>query len=364
MEIKLHEISVRELVAGYVNNKEQGVKAYGGLLDVRPPYQREFVYKADKRDAVISSVMSGFPLNTMYWMCRGDGTYEIIDGQQRTISLCEYAEGNFAVDKQYIHNLPSDTRDRFLDYRLMVYLCSGTESERLAWFRTINIAGERLTEQELRNAVYTSAWLNDAREWFSRQNCQARNIGDRYLAGSCIRQEYLETVLRWMAARDGISIEELMGRSSKTEQNAGLLWAYFRSVIDWAANTFTHYRKEMKGVEWGILYNEFHDRQLNPVAVEAEVHRLMEDSDVSKKKGIYRYIFTHDEHDLDIRAFDQNTRREAYERQGGICALCGRHFELDQMEADHIRPWADGGHTTADNCQMLCRDCNRRKSDK
>lgn len=372
MKIELTQITIRELVDGYVDNADKGVRAYAGRLDVRPPYQRESVYDERKREAVLRSVRKGYPLNTMYWCDHGDGTYEIIDGQQRTISVCQYVTGVFAmVDpnnreataRHYFGNLPEDQQRQILDYPLFIYLCSGTQSEKLDWFETINVVGVPLTRQEIRNAVYTSAWLTDARAIFSKRACPAARLASKLLDGDPTRQAYLETVLRWMGHRDNLSIEDLMARDSIGQQNAGLLWAYFRAVIDWTNCIFSKYRKEMKGIEWGLLYNEYHDREMNPVAVEEETARLMADSDVKSKRGIYRYIFTHDEHDLDIRAFDNNMRREAYERQGGICARCGRHFDISEMEADHITPWAKGGHTTADNCQMLCRDCNRRKSD-
>ena len=170
MEIELKEITVRELADGYEDNAENGVKGFGGKLDIRPPYQREFIYKDKQRDAVIDTLTRDFPLNVMYWAVRDDGDFEVIDGQQRTISVCQYVEGDFAFNNKYFHNLQDDEKKQILDYKLMVYLCSGTDSEKLEWFKIINIAGEKLTDQELRNAVYSGSWVSDAKRYFSKNS--------------------------------------------------------------------------------------------------------------------------------------------------------------------------------------------------
>lgn len=360
MQIELHKITVRDLTNGYADNAEKGVCAYGGKLDVRPPYQREFVYKEKQRDAVIDTLTQGFPLNVMYWATREDGTFEIIDGQQRTISICQYVNGDFAFDMRYFHNLQPDEKKKILDYELQVYICSGTDSEKLKWFKTINIAGEELTEQELRNAVYAGSWVSDAKRYFSKNGAPAAKIGSDYLSGSAIRQEYLETAILWISKGN---IEVYMG-NHQHDPNAIALWNYFNSVINWVKAIFPKYRKEMKGVEWGRLYELYSSSTWDAAELETEVARLMADSDVKKKKGIYSYVFDLDEHHLDIRAFDDNTKREVYERQKGVCKICGKVFKIEEMEADHITPWRDGGRTIADNCQMLCRECNRRKSGK
>lgn len=366
MEIKLHEITVKELFDGYENNDEDGVVGYGGNLDIRPPYQREFIYKPDKQAAVIKTVSKGFPLNVMYWAQREDGTFEVIDGQQRTLSICEYLEGNFSIvfdgDKNPygFSNLPSDKQKKILDYKLMIYICTGDASEKLEWFRTINIAGERLTEQELLNANYFGPFVTEAKRKFSKTNCVAYKIGNKLLNGSCIRQDYLETALSWINNGDvaGYMIQH------QHDKNADELWMYFQNVVNWVNLKFPKYRKEMKGVAWGVLYNKHKDDTLDANDLEAKVAALMKDSDVQKKPGIYAYVLDGDEHHLGIRIFDDNTKREVYERQQGICKVCGKHFEIEQMEADHITPWCDGGRTVAENCQMLCRECNRRKSGK
>ncbi|MBQ3676275.1 MAG: DUF262 domain-containing protein, partial [Bacteroidales bacterium] len=224
MEIELHKITIRQLTDGYQDNAESGVKAFGGKLDVRPLYQREFVYNDKQRDAVIDTVTNGFPLNVMYWATRDDGTYEIIDGQQRTISICQYVNGDFAYFFKYFYNLTQDEADKILDYELQIYICSGTDSEKLKWFRTINIAGEKLTEQELRNAVYSGSWVSDAKRYFSKNNCAAYGLASKYLNGSPIRQDYLETALSWIARNVGIEI--YMGKHQR-DNNAIELWNYF-----------------------------------------------------------------------------------------------------------------------------------------
>jgi len=360
MKIELKEITVSELTNGYEDNDEDGVRGYGGKLDIRPPYQREFIYKDKQRDAVIDTITKEFPLNVMYWAVREDGNFEIIDGQQRTVSFCQYVEGDFAFNGRYFHNLQKDEKEQILGYRLMIYLCSGTDSERLDWFKTINIAGEKLTDQELRNAVYSGSWVTDAKRYFSKTGCAAYGLGGDYLNGTAIRQDYLETVIKWISNDD---IEGFMAKHQH-KPNAKSLWLYFQSVITWVQATFPTYRKEMKGIAWGDLYKVFKDQELDPKKLEAEISRLMEDEDVTNKKGIYPYVLDGKEKHLNIRTFSNNQKREAYERQKGICPVCKEHFEIDEMEADHITPWHEGGKTSAENCQMLCKEDNRRKSGK
>ncbi|MGI6079094.1 MAG: HNH endonuclease family protein [Fastidiosipilaceae bacterium] len=365
MKIELREITVKDLSDGYQDNAEQGVIGYGGKLDIRPPYQREFIYKDKQRDAVIDTVRKDFPLNVMYWAVRDDGGYEVIDGQQRTISLCQYVNGDFSIEiagnRLAFHNLQDDQQDQILSYKLMIYFCEGTDSEKLEWFRTINIAGERLTDQELRNAVYAGPWTADAKRYFSKTGCPAYGLASDYMKGSPIRQEYLETAIEWHAKDQ--TIEEYMSQHQH-DANAVALWNYFQSVINWVKATFPKYRKEMKGVAWGPLYNDFGDKPLDSAKLEKQVAKLMQDEDVERKAGIYPYLLTGDERHLNIRAFSPNMKREAYERQKGICKKCKKKFAFDEMEADHIKPWHEGGKTDAKNCQMLCKDDNRRKSGK
>lgn len=366
MKIELKEITVRELADGYKDNAEGGVVGYSGKLDIRPPFQREFIYKDKQRDAVINTVTKDFPLNVMYWAVREDGNFEVIDGQQRTISLCQYVKGVYSIDGLAFHNLPKDKQEQILNYRLMIYHCSGKDSERLEWFRTINIAGEKLTDQELRNAVYAGSWTSDAKRYFSKTGCVAYQIGSDYLNGSAIRQEYLETAIDWIS--NG-KIEDYMSKHQH-DHTAVDLWNYFQSVINWVAATFTTKRKFMKGVEWGKLYNEFKNNKYNPKEIEIETAKLIADDDVEKKSGIYPYILTKDEKYLSLRAFSPSMKQKVYEKQKGICPHCKKekkekvHWELEEMEGDHITPWRDGGKTLEENCQMLCKDHNRRKSDK
>ncbi|MFH1050174.1 MAG: DUF262 domain-containing protein [bacterium] len=360
MKIELKEITVKQLAEGYKDNAEDGVIGFGGKLDIRPPYQREFIYKDKQRDAVIDTIKKDFPLNVMYWHVRDDGNFEIIDGQQRTISICQYVNGDFSFEKLYFHNLQDDKKEQIHNYKLMIYFCSGTDSERLDWFRTINIAGEKLSDQELRNAVYSGSWVTDAKRYFSKNGCVAYQIGHDYLSGTAIRQEYLETAIDWLSNGN---IEDYMSKHQH-DDDAKDLWVYFQRVIEWVRKIFPKYRKEMKGIEWGVLYNKFKDKKFVPEAFEKEIVRLMMDEDVTSKKGIYEYLLTEDEKYLNIRAFSDNQKRESYERQKGICVKCKKKFELEDMEADHITPWHLGGKTIAENCQMLCKEDNRRKAGK
>lgn len=361
MKIELKEIAVRELADGYVDSHESGVVAFGGKLDVRPPYQREFIYKDKQRNAVIETVKKDFPLNVMYWAVRDDGGFEVIDGQQRTISLCQYVNKDFSLNGLYFQNLQDDQQNQILDYKLMVYQCTGTDSERLEWFRTINIAGEKLTEQELRNAVYSGPWVSDAKRYFSKTGGPAYAVGSDYVSGTPNRQEYLEEVIDWI--KDKPTIDEYMG-GHQHDENASPLWAYFQQVVNWAKATFPKYRKEMKGLPWGHYYNAYKDTQFDTDKLEKQVAELMMDDDVTKKSGIYPYLLTGEEKHLNIRSFTPAQKREAYERQEGVCVKCGKQFDLSDMEADHITPWHEGGKTDAKNCQMLCKEDNRRKSGK
>lgn len=239
-------------------------------------------------------------------------------------------------------------------------MCSGTDSEKLEWFKTINIAGEKLTDQELRNAVYSGSWTMEAKKHFSKNGCPAYGLASKYLQGSAIRQDYLETAIKWISKDD---IEQYMAKN-QNNPNANELWLYFQSVIAWVEATFIKYRKEMKGADWGTLYNKFKDEKFDSVKLEKEITQLMQDDDVSKKAGIYPYALTREEKHLNIRAFSNSQKRESFEKQKGICPICQEHFNISEMEADHITPWHEGGKTSADNCQMLCKEDNRRKSGK
>lgn len=377
MKIELHEVPIQEVVLyskhskqcqGYSYNEEEGVYGMDGRLNIRPAYQRNFIYEGAQRDAVIETVLRGFPLNVMYWVVNKDGSYEVLDGQQRLTSIGQYISGEFMIKSQQIdnlikesrgfRNLTEDQRDKILNYRLMVYFCQGTDSEKLDWFRTVNIAGEKLTNQELRNAIYSGPWLTEAKRYFSRRECPAYHIFGEYLRGSAIRQNYLETVLKWISNGN---VEKYMAQHQHDE-NADELQEYFESVVAWVNKLFVVKRtKEMKGLPFGELYNEYRDNEYDPEVLESVISVLMQDEDVQKKSGIYKYLFTGDEKELKIRSFSPAQRREAFERQGGRCPKCGEHFEIEEMEADHITPWSKGGKTVSENCQMLCLHCNRIK---
>jgi hypothetical protein len=361
MKIELKEITIRDVANGYINNEEEGVVGYGGKLNIRPKYQREFVYKDDKRNAVIETIKKYFPLNVMYWVKNKDGTFEVLDGQQRTISFCKYIDGEFSLNGLSFQNLTDDKQDQILNYKLMVYFCEGTDSEKLDWFKIINIAGEKLTDQELRNAIYTGTWLTDAKRHFSKSGCPAYNIGSDYLNGSSIKQDYLETAIKWISKG---TIEVYMSKHQH-DPNASALWRYFQDVISWVQATFTKKRTTfMKGVDWGTLYNKYKDELFDTKAIEKEIAKLIADDDVDKKKGIYPYILTRDEKHLSIRAFSNSMKQKVYEKQEGICVECKEHFDIAFMEGDHITPWHEGGKTIEENCQMLCKEDNRRKSGK
>ena len=237
MKIELHKISVREVIAGYKDSAEEGVVAYNGKLDIRPKYQREFVYTGKQRDAVIETIKNNFPLNVMYWVKTDQGNFEVLDGQQRTISIGQYLNSDFSLNDRFFHNLTDEEQNQILDYELMIYFCEGTDKERLDWFRIINIAGEKLTDQELRNAVYTGPWLSNAKLKFSKTGCAAyllANDGGQLVGGSPIRQEYLETTLSWI---NDAKIEDYMAKHQH-DLSAEELWNYFQNVIAWVRPYF------------------------------------------------------------------------------------------------------------------------------
>lgn len=364
----MHEIPVRNVYNGYLDSHDNGVVAYGGLLDVRPAFQREFIYKDEQRNEVVRTVRKGFPLNVMYWSVSGTNaegktTYELMDGQQRTISLCQYVAGDYSIDQMAFHNLTAEEQKEILDYKLTVYICEGTEREKLDWFKIINIAGEELTAQELRNAIYTGPWLADAKKKFSKNACVAYKLAQSYMKGELIRQDYLETALGWIADKEEISIEEYMAEHQHDE-DADALWQYFQDVIKWVKTVFptptgATPRKEMKGLKWGLFFNKYGATFKSSLA--DKVDSLMADEEIEKKSGIYEYLLSGNESCLNLRAFKDSQKRTAYERQHHKCIKCGKTFEFELMEGDHITPWCEGGRTIDDNCQMLCIECNRRK---
>ena len=300
MKIILKNIKVSELTNGYEDKAEEGLRGYDSKLNIRPAYQREFIYKEKQRNEVINTVRKNFPLNTMYWAVAGNG-FELMDGQQRTVSICQYVQGDFAVEidgsPMFFNNLTAEKRQQIMDYEISVYVCEGAEGEKLDWFKIINIAGEKLTDQELRNAIYTGSWLADAKRWFSRSSCPAYQIGEKHVNGSPIRQELLEKALEWIS--EG-KIESYMSRHQH-DTDAQELWQYFQEVISWVERIFPGYRKIMKGLDWGRFYNEHKGDKLNASKLEERIVELIEDDEVDSKKGIYEYLLTNNEKTLSLR---------------------------------------------------------------
>ena len=375
MKIDMIKVPVKELIQNYSEDDQTSrVRAWGGKLDVRPEYQREYVYSDDKRDAVINTILKGFPLNIMYFVDRKDGTYEVLDGQQRIISICRYAMNQFSVKIPSASggfntvnrpNLFDEDAKKFEDYELQVYICEGTDKEKLEWFQIINIAGEELETQEIRNAIYHSAWLTDAKSLFSRRNCVVNKKYGKYLSGDYIRQKFLETAFTWHADYEGITGKDAVVdymQQHRQDKNADELWRYFESVFDWVESTFGKYDKTMKGVKWGLLYNQHKDDKLDVGDIQKRIPELMADKEVQKKSGIYEYLLTGEEKVLSLRTFDEDEKLTMYHRQGGKCAICGKPFDIKDMHGDHVKPWSKGGRTTIDNGQMLCVTCNLAKS--
>ena len=373
MTIKQISVTVGEITQGYVNNEEQGVRGYNGLLDIRPPYQREFIYNDKEQQAVINTVLKGYPLNVMYWVRRNDDAecpFEVMDGQQRTLALCEYVAGKFSFEFKNFFNQPPDIQKRIMDYELTVYVCEGEHSEKLEWFKTINIAGKPLNEQEILNAIYAGPFVSDAKRHFSKSNCGAYKLGNDLVNGVPIRQEFLKRALEWMAnheKREG-KAQSAVGYMAQHQHdpNANNLWTYFQNVLNWAITNFDmkKFKKIMKGLDWALYYDKYHDKTLDTVAIAQQISTLMRDSEIQKPNGIIPYVLTGDERHLDLRAFPEDIKLAMWEQQGHICPLCGKEFDLEFMEGDHIKPWREGGRTVIENCQMLCRDCNRHKGAK
>lgn len=385
MKINKMNITVADLCEGYVNESdidiERGVYAYNGKLCVRPGFQRSFVYDAKQENAVINTALMGFPLNIMYWVDNGDGTYDCLDGQQRTISLCNFVDGISSFhapwlnnDKKVYHHtlrrIDPDLLDRFMNYELEVYICSGTKAEQMEWFRTINIAGEELYPQELRNANYVSKWLTDAKRYFSKANgsskCPAEQIGGQYTNKNANRQEILAQVISWKIG--SVADEDICQYMEDhiNDDDASDLWNYFNDVITWIKEIFPGtYDKGMASVNWGVLYNSYKDDNLDPDEISEIFNQLIEykaskELDVSVAK-ICEYCITRDEQLLKHRQFSDAQRTAMYNRQKGICPDCGKHFLKNQMHAHHIVAWYNGGITDLSNGVMLDSECHIKR---
>lgn len=392
MKAKSLNIPLRELFKNYINNDEEGVWAYDGKLCVRPSYQREYVYDEKRRNEVMNTIRDNMPINTIWFAKVDEDSYEVLDGQQRIISILNYLNGSYSkydnlLDMIYFfQNLPKEEQEKVLDYEIEVKIFEGSANEKLKWFKTINIGSLVLEDQELRNAAYTGPWLEDAKRHFSKTNCVAYQKGKDYIKGNPIRQEYLETVLYWKAHADGFNVKD---KGSVIEQymsihqhdeNAEELWDYFLKVINWIQLNFSTYYKEMKGLEWGILYNKYHSQDYNTIALEKKVKDLMANDEIQSKKGIFEYLLGGEVEEklLNPRKFSESMKRTAFERQKklwkdetnplepnkSVCPLCHNKFEFKDMEGDHILAWKFGGRTELDNLQMLCRKCNKEKSSK
>jgi len=373
MEIKPVSIKVKDIFEGYIDMDDEGVFAYGGNLAIRPPYQREFVYDSKQAEMVIHTALKGFPLNVMYWVKVGDNEYEVLDGQQRTLSIMQFLSHKFPIkldgQTMYWDSLPDDLYDKLVNYEFMIYICEGTVSEKLEWFTTVNIAGEELTPQELRNSVYTGEWLSDAKRHFSKRTCAAKGLSDRYIKGDPNRQELLEKALKGITEAQGMSdITDYMA-AHRSDADADELWQYFQDVIHWIEKIFPQYYSDMKGLDWCHLFNKYHENSYISSVMKAETKRLHDDEEVGNTKGIYEFLLCRDTDPyagrfLSLRAFSERDKIAAYSKQNGVCPVCGEKFEYKEMEGDHIKPWSKGGRTELENCQMLCKSCNGKKSNK
>lgn len=378
MKITPIQVKISDLTKNYKDDGDGGVFGLNGKLTVRPAYQREFVYNDKQRALVIDSVRKGRPLNVMYWSKTEADTYEVLDGQQRTISIAQYVNGDFSVkingNDKFFQNLTVTEQDVIMDYEVTVYVCEGTEEEKLEWFKIINIAGETLTTQELLNATYTGPWLANAKNYFSKRHCTAGQMGDGYIKGNSIRQEYLEKALKWIADRDGLESGQMYMAIHQHDMDANDLWLYFQSVIEWAKRYFPVKRKKILEVQdWGLLYNRYYQNSYNSNVLEQEIQKLLEDDDVTKQTGIIPYLLSdrtpHDEKHLSIRTFSDAQKRRVYEKQQHKCPCCQKsgidtEYAFEEMEGDHIIPWSKGGRTVEDNLQMLCKKCNNDKGNR
>ncbi len=380
------DITVKDICDGFVYNELEGKGLYGlsGTLTIQPEYQRNYIYADGKKDvAVIDSVLRNYPLGLIYFNKLKDGRLEVLDGQQRITSLGRYVTGKFAIKDangmpQYFGALATDLQERILNTKLLIYECEGEESEIKEWFRTINIAGIPLNAQELRNAVYSGPFVTLCKAEFS--NSQNANVQkwSAYIAGAVNRQDYLERALEWVS---GGKVESYMS-NHRFDNNINEVKAYFNSVIDWASGVFPEVENEMRGLEWGRLYEKYHHQAYNPKEIWKKVKELYADSYVKNRKGIFEYVLGGcvDTKLLEIRLFDDATKKSVYAKQTneakekGVsnCPYCAigndnnrtKIWVLKDMDADHVTAWSKGGTTDISNCQMLCKSHNRAKGNK
>lgn len=380
-----YAVTIRRLFEGCTNefgepcftNKETGeIRCFGGRLNPRPSYQREFVYSEQDQKKVFETLHRAFPLGTMYWCDTGDGSYELIDGQQRTISILNILTDGVSIsiygEDKFFSDLPESEQEQILDQELLIYVCSGDVSEKLDWFSTINIAGKALKAQELRSAVYSGPFVSDARRYFvsGAAGAALANGYDVFVNNSTLRQELLEQVLFWHADFEGFNDGNLDRavrgylRVHRSDENAKSLFAYYEEVLRWADYIFgTKYKKELPKVEWGLLYNRYHGIPCSPREIRAKVDALMENPEITKKVAIFEYVFSGEEKILSPRAFDDSMKRSKFEEEHHKCAYCECEIpDIKSAHADHKIPWSKGGKTEYSNLQILCVKCNCKKS--
>ncbi|MCI5696450.1 MAG: DUF262 domain-containing protein [Spirochaetia bacterium] len=386
MKTELHtEITIKEICNGFTYNELEGKGLFGlsGKLTIQPEYQRNYIYADGKKDvAVIDSIIKGYPLGILYFVKTGDGTYEVLDGQQRITSFGRYVIGKFAVKvngmENYFTGLAEDLQDKILNTKLLVYICEGTESEIKEWFKTINIAGVPLNEQELLNAIYSGKFVTAAKKEFS--NSQNSNIQkwSAYIKGDVKRQDFLACALDWVSKGN----KETYMSEHRNSEDISELKNYFTSVIDWISSVFRTVEKEMCGLKWGELYEKYHANPYNPDEVDEKVKELYADGAVKNRSGIFEYVLggCTETKLLNIRIFEDRDKRIVYEKQTkeaeekGIsnCPFCAisdtpnkiKIWKLAEMDADHVSAWSKGGATSIENCQMLCRPHNIAKGNK
>jgi hypothetical protein len=380
------DITVEEICKGFVYNEYEGKGLFGlsGKLTIQPEYQRNYIYADGKKDvAVIDSILKGYPLGLIYFTKVSDNKFEVLDGQQRITSFGRFFTGKFAIKnadgrQQYYDGLAEDLKEKFLQTKLTIYECEGTESEIKEWFKTINIAGVPLNEQELSNAIHSGTFVTLAKEEFSNSRNANIQKWSAYISGSVIRQDYLKTALEWVSKNN---IDGYMS-SHRHDTNINELKSYFTSVIDWVSSVFIDVESEMRGLAWGELYEKYHNNAYNPQEVSNKLRELYADYFVKNKKGVYEYILGDciDVKLLEIRMFDEPTKKTAYTRQTekakkdsvSNCPLCAlgadsnksRIYKQNEMDADHVTAWSNGGSTDFHNCQMLCKTHNRAKGNK
>ncbi|NLZ37431.1 MAG: DUF262 domain-containing protein [Clostridiales bacterium] len=384
------DITVEQICKGFVYNKLEGKGLFGlsGKLVIQPEYQRNYLYAENKREeSVIHSVLKGYPLGLIYFNKVGNDRYEILDGQQRVTSLGRFLTGKFPLfdadgKPHYYSGLPDDIIRKINETTLTIYICEGDESEIKAWYKTINIAGIPLNHQEISNAVYSGPFVTKAKEKFS--NSQNSNIQkwSAYIRGKVNRQDYLRTALEWVArSSNDDAVDDYMSKH-RFDTNINELETYFNSVIDWISGTFIDVESEMRGLEWGRLFETYHNTPYDPAKVSEMVRKLYGDVAVKSRKGVFEYILggCQDTRLLDIRVFEDSTKKAVYEQQTNVakesgksnCPLCSlgndnnskRIWKYNEMDADHVTAWSKGGATDINNCQMLCVTHNRAKGNK